>query len=159
MTTPPQTISEQATPTQWIERLEIFRERFRLGLLDENKFKEIVRHFQFTDNLGHIWMAGATSNQWYIWDRTQWSVAAPPAQLAASAIPLAVAIAWGHPVPPAPPLEKPPTPNAAAPIEIPPARVDTQPAPPARPSPRARPTDVPERGRTRGASKPTDLPR
>lgn len=151
---------EQATPAQWIERLEIFRERFRLGLIDEPKFKEISRAFQFKDDLGHIWMPGATSNQWYRWDRTQWSVAAPPAILRATEIPLAIAVAWNAQIPSPPAFDKTQIAARVAPGAMPPpSRVETPPAPPPSSNKRARPTDVPERGRTRGSSKPTDLPR
>ena len=154
----PETSVEQATPTEWIERLEIFRERFRLGLIDETQFKEIVRRFQFTDNLGHIWMPGATTKQWYRWDRTKWSVASPPAQLGASDIPLAISIAWGQ-VPAPPGLSKTQLPPLTAVIDSPPPRVELAPEPPMRSDQRARPSDVPERGRTRRPSKPTNLPK
>jgi len=159
MTEFPVATAEQATPAQWIERLEIFRERFRLGLLNESQFKEISSAFQFTDTLGHLWMPGATTNQWYRWDRTKWSAASPPAQLGASNLPLAISISWGKiPAPPA--LSQTQVPPSTAPIQTPPPpRVQTPTAPPRRPEPRARPSDVPERGRTRGPSKPTDLPR
>lgn len=87
---------ERATPAQWIERLEIFRERFRLGLMDTNAFNDIIRCFQFTDDVGHVWMPGATSNQWYRWDRTRWTSALPPQRLAASNIPIALALTWNR---------------------------------------------------------------
>ena len=159
MTEPTGATVEQATPAQWIERLEIFRERFRLGLINETQFKEISRAFQFTDNLGHLWMPGATTNQWYRWDRTKWSAVSPPAQLGASEMPLAISIAWGQ-VPAPLGLTKTQVPSSPAPIQTPPLpRVELAPEPPTRSGNRARPSDVPERGRTRGPSKPTDLPR
>lgn len=96
MTEQSRTQMEHATPAQWIERLEIFRERFRLGLIDESKFKAILKAFQFSDGVGHIWMPGATSNQWYRWDRTRWTSAMPPPQLTASNIPEAIAMAWNR---------------------------------------------------------------
>lgn len=98
MTGTTETQVERATPAEWIARLEIFRERFRLGLMDANAFKNITRAFQFNDDLGHIWMPGATSNQWYRWDRTHWSAATPPAQLIASKIPASIALAWNRQV-------------------------------------------------------------
>jgi len=49
---------ERAAPAQWIERLEIFRERFRLGLINETRFNEIARAFQLKDDLGHILPTG-----------------------------------------------------------------------------------------------------
>lgn len=159
MTEPTEATVEQAAPAQWIERLEIFRERFRLRLIDEIKFKEILRSFQFSDNLGHIWMPGATTNQWYRWDRTQWSAAAPPAQLTASEIPIAISFAWTHQVPAPPPLTKTQVAASALPRGLPEARFEIPPAPPAGSQKRARPSDLPERGRTRGPSKPPDLPR
>jgi len=160
---------ERAAPAQWIERLEIFRERFRLGLINETRFNEIARAFQLKDDLGHIWMPGATSNQWYRWDRTQWRVATPHSQLSASEMPIAISFAWDRPIPapPAPPI---PTKNQVA-LSVPPS-VDAPPAPPipiknqvaldappTRVPTRPRPTDLPERGATRSRAKPTDLPR
>jgi hypothetical protein len=170
MTEETRTRIERAAPAQWIERLEIFRERFRLGLMDERRFNEIARAFQLKDDLGHIWMPGATSNQWYRWDRTQWRVATPPSQLSASEMPIAISFAWDRQVPapsrvetpPAPPSVMPPprveTPPAP-PSAMPPPRVEIPPAPPARVPTRPRPTDLPERGATRSRAKPTDLPR
>jgi hypothetical protein len=128
-------------------------------------------------------MPGATTNQWYRWDRTQWSVATPPAQLSASNLPLAISIAWGRvPAPPAltktqgspspAPIRTPPPPRVelapeppvrsdprARPSELPEARGETPPAPSTGSQKRALPTDLPERGRTRGRTKPPDLPR
>lgn len=209
---------EQTTPAQWLERLEIFRERFRLGLIDESKFKEILKSFQFSDGMGHIWMPGATSNQWYRWDRTKWTSAPPPQQLAASNIPVAIALAWNPQVvapielnatqipaeivraAPEPPrvvrdagtsvptnTPPPPMPTPVAPPPPPPPAMTAPPPPspmtratcphcgqmyiaPARFCPNCgepltsekksrRPTDLPERGVTRGRPKPTDLPR
>ena len=185
MTEETRTRIERAAPAQWIERLEIFRERFRLGLMDERRFNEIARAFQLKDDLGHIWMPGATSNQWYRWDRTQWRVATPPSQLSASEMPIAISFAWDRQVPapshaepspappsvmppprvetpPAPPRAMPPPrvePSPAPPSVMPPSRVETPPTPPARVQTRPRPTDLPERGATSGRAKPTDLPR
>lgn len=197
---------ERAAPDEWLERLQIFRERFRLGVIDEEKFKEITRAFQFKDDLGHIWMPGAASDQWYRWDRKQWTAAQPPGQLTANDIPLAIAVAWGYRVPepaapykahvaPGPDLPVPPAPLASASQDRPlapnplagippkivepptappesrvapsappstlPPRAGSPPPPPPPPLPgkRALPTDLPERGRTRGRNKPTDLPR
>ena len=191
---------ERATPAEWIARFEIFRERFRLGLIDANAFKNVTRAFQFTDDLGHIWMPGATSNQWYRWDRTRWSVAAPPAQLGATAMPVAMTLAWNRGAILAPSsadaprvqVEVPPQPSEPPRAETKPAMIEPAPAiptPPATPLARQacphcrqtyiaparfcpncgepltsdrksrRPTDLPERGVTRGRPKPTDLPR
>ncbi|MCI0476993.1 MAG: hypothetical protein L0Y55_12160, partial [Anaerolineales bacterium] len=115
-----------------------------------------ARAFQFNDDLGHIWMPGTTTNQWYRWDRSQWRVATPPSQLSAPAMPIAISFAWDQqvPAPPAPPA---PTKNQVA-LSAPP-RVDAPPAPPTGSPKRARPTDLPERGVTRNPSKPPDLPR
>lgn len=194
---------ERASPNEWLKRFEIFRERFRLGLIDEIRFKEITRAFQFKDDLGHIWMPGAASARWYRWDRKQWTAAAPPGQLTANDIPLAIAVAWGYriPEPPAPyknhvapsPESNPPPPAHATvppaprgplapnplagipprPVEAPRVPPESRSAPGAPPSTllprveppppppgkRVLPTDLPERGNSRGRSKPTNLPR
>ena len=191
---------ERGTPAQWIERLEIFRERFRLGVIDETKFDEVMRAFQFTDDLGHIWMPGATSNQWYRWDRKRWTAARPPQQLASSKMPSVLVLAWNPKFVAPIEIDKPPDQAAAAPFRTAPLRMEPERAPVAPPSsaPTApplarstcphcgesyipparfcpncaqpltaqanekksrRPTDLPERGATRGRAKPTDLPR
>jgi hypothetical protein len=159
VTEPTEPRSEQATPAQWIERLEIFRERFRLRLIDEAKFKDILHFFQFADDHGHLWAPGATSDRWYRWDRTQWTPAAPPAQLTAAEMPITISLAWRRSVSPPPATGASLVSPDGLPSDLPEAHPINPSAPPVdspRPAP---PTDLPERGGTSGHSKPTDLPR
>jgi ribosomal protein L32 len=81
MPEPPELAYETATPQQLQQRLDVLRERFRTGLLSVADFNTAIKAFQFTDAVGHLWAPGATSSQWYRWDRTQWTPATPPARL------------------------------------------------------------------------------
>lgn len=78
MMNPPEPIHDKATPEQLIRRLDIFRERYKHGLMTAAEFNEVLKLFQFTDDLGHIWSPGATTNQWYSWNLNEWTPAQPP---------------------------------------------------------------------------------
>ena len=125
---------ERGTPAQWIERLEIFRERFRLGLIDEPKFDEVMRAFQLTDDLGRIWMPGATSNQWYRWDRKRWTAARPPQQLATFKMPIAMAMIWNRSLVAPIAIDIPPDQASAVPVKTNVPPMEPKPAPMAPPS-------------------------
>ncbi|MBI3914660.1 MAG: hypothetical protein HY327_10815 [Chloroflexi bacterium] len=85
----PESVGERMTPDQLIRRLDTFRERLKYGLMTANEFKEALRLFQFSDDVGHLWAPGATSNQWYRWDRTHWTAAPPPPLLNVPTMPAA----------------------------------------------------------------------
>ncbi|MBI4789243.1 MAG: hypothetical protein HY782_19595 [Chloroflexi bacterium] len=120
---------ERATPAEWSERLEIFRERFRLQLIDESKFDEVMRAFQFTDDLGHTWMPGATTKRWYRWDRKRWTAAPPPQQLTSANMPTALALAWDRQIAAPIAIDTKPDQAAAAPVRPEPPRVEGIPPP------------------------------
>jgi hypothetical protein len=81
MPEPPEEVDDKATPDQLLERLEVFGERHRLGLMTAAEFTAVLRLFQFTDAVGHVWAPGARTKQWYRWDRTHWTPAEPPQRL------------------------------------------------------------------------------
>ena len=80
----PESVTETAAPEQLMQALEIFRQRYQQGLMTAREFREMLNLFQFTDEVGHLWSPGANTGQWYRWDRSQWTAAAPPARLKVS---------------------------------------------------------------------------
>lgn len=120
---------ERATSAQWIERLDLFRERFRVGLMEERAFKEVVRVFQFTDDVGHIWMPGATTNQWYRWDWNQWTPNPPPPLLMASNIPVSIAFTWNRELVAPIEMESGPSESEPTPTLTQPPQAEIQPTP------------------------------
>jgi len=88
MPEPPEIAYENATPQQLLERLDILRERFRMGVMSVADFNTAIRAFQFKDDIGHLWAPGATSDQWYRWDLDQWTPAEPPRTLLVSQSPV-----------------------------------------------------------------------
>jgi hypothetical protein len=81
MPDPPELAYESVTPEQVIARLEILRERYRIGFFTPADFNATLQAFQFTDDIGHLWAPGATTSHWYRWDRDRWTQAQPPARL------------------------------------------------------------------------------
>src|SRR5438067_7012020 len=93
---------KSATPKQIIARLDILRERYRVGFFTAADFNATLKAFQFRDDVGHLWAPGATSNQWYRWDMDHWTAATPPARLN---VPQAVVMFDDMPAGPAAPIE------------------------------------------------------
>ena len=101
----PESVTETAAPEQLMQALEIFRQRYQQGLMTAREFREMLNLFQFTDEVGHLWSPGANTGQWYRWDRSQWTAAAPPARLK---VPPALSASPRVQIPPAQPASSPP---------------------------------------------------
>ncbi len=101
----PESVTETAGPEQLTQALEIFRQRCQQGLMTAREFRELLSLFQFTDEVGHLWSPGANTGQWYRWDRSQWTAAAPPARLK---VPPALSASPSVQIPPAQPASPPP---------------------------------------------------
>jgi RNA polymerase subunit RPABC4/transcription elongation factor Spt4 len=87
MPAPPEPVYDKATPEELLRRLDIVRDRYLLGMMTATEFNGVLKEFQFTDERGVIWTPGATTSQWYCWDREQWVQAAPPAILNLPSLP------------------------------------------------------------------------
>ena len=112
MPEPPETLTPTATPARIVERLDLIRERYRMGLMDPQSFNEVLKIFQFRDAGGALWTPGARSNQWYRREGHRWVADDPPAQLLLPQLPLELS-----PEPARPPLPQPPA-RAAGPREL-----------------------------------------
>lgn len=112
MPEPPETLAPTATPAKIVERLDLIRERYRMGLMDPASFNEVLKIFQFRDAAGVLWTPGARTNQWYRRHGNEWVAGEPPAQLLLPQLPLELA-----PEPARPPLSPPP-PRAEGPREV-----------------------------------------
>ena len=114
MPDPPEILTPTSTPEKILERLEIVREQYRMGLMDPAAFNEVLKIFQFRDEAGTLWTPGARTDQWYRRDGTEWVTANPPARLLLPNLPLELS-----PEPertPLPPLPRPP--RATGPREV-----------------------------------------
>src|SRR5436190_4637624 len=64
-----------------VRRMRQLRELHQSGAISAVDFNAFASAFQFTDDIGHLWTVGANSDQWYRWDRTEWTAAQPPTSL------------------------------------------------------------------------------
>jgi hypothetical protein len=61
--------------------MDELRFRYQQGVIAPEVYKGLCNQFQFRDSMGHLWSPGATSSNWYRWDRTAWTPADPPGEL------------------------------------------------------------------------------
>ena len=141
----PESVTETAAPEQLMQALEIFRQRYQQGLMTAREFREMLNLFQFTDEVGHLWSPGANTGQWYRWDRSQWTAAAPPARLKVSSALSASPHVQIPPAQPPPPVQSPvcagcgnPLPEGAGFVPSAGGRFPCRPPPPT-PQPQPRP--------------------
>ncbi len=78
---PPEGIFETATPDELQDRLDLFRERYLLGLMTPAEFNELLLEFQFGDTEERIWSPGVNSRDWHVWRDGFWQRSTPPATL------------------------------------------------------------------------------
>jgi hypothetical protein len=108
MPEPPETLFLTVTPAKVLERFELIRDQYRMGVLDPAAFNAALKVFQFPDAEGVLWTVGARSNRWYRWDGGTWQPADPPAQLQIPPMPLELV----------PDAQRPPlSPAAPAPVQ------------------------------------------
>jgi hypothetical protein len=103
MPDPPETLHQSATPSEILERLEVVRERYRMGVMDLGSFNQTLRLFQFQDAGGRLWAPGAQSGRWYQWNGREWAPGAPPERLQLPELPLELTPASERPDLPAAP--------------------------------------------------------
>ena len=98
MTDPPEILNQTATPAKILERFEIIREQYRMGLMDAPSFNEVLKIFQFRDSSGALWTPGAQTNQWYRREGKQWVAGNPPDELRLPQLPLELSPEPARPV-------------------------------------------------------------
>lgn len=77
----PEDLFDTATPDELQQRLDLFRERYLLGLMSPPEFNDLLLEFQFGDSDGRTWSPGVNSRDWYVWREGVWQRAAPPGSL------------------------------------------------------------------------------
>jgi hypothetical protein len=77
----PEKVRIPTTSGEIQRRLDALREGYRHGILSAAQFTTMAAQFRFADDVGHLWMPGATTSHWYRWDRTQWTQSEPPPAL------------------------------------------------------------------------------
>ncbi len=84
----PELLSQTSTPQVILDRFELLRDRYRMGLIDAGSFNELLKIFQFRDAGGVLWTPGAKSREWYRWTGRDWTPGNPPDQLVIPAMAL-----------------------------------------------------------------------
>ncbi len=88
MTEPPEVFHQTATPAQILERFQLVRERYKMGMMDARTFNDLLKLFQFRDVMGVLWTPGAQSGEWYRLNAGQWTPGNPPERLRIPQLPL-----------------------------------------------------------------------
>lgn len=105
MPEPPELVSPTATPADILQRLELMREQYRMGLMDAASFNHVLELFQFPDVTGVLWTPGAQSGRWYQWNGREWVPGNPPERLQIPQMPLELAPETERPAGQAAPAE------------------------------------------------------
>ena len=101
MPDPPETLTPTSTPEKILQRLDIIREQYRMGLMDPASFNAVLKDFQFRDEAGALWTPGARTNRWYRREGAEWVPGNPPTRLLLPKLSLELS----------PDLERPPLPQ------------------------------------------------